>query len=59
MEGEMGLELLVFAIFVILIVALLAWGVSYLPVPEPFNRVLMALIIILGALIIASRAGLV
>lgn len=55
----MGLELLVFAIFVILIVALLAWGVSYLPVPEPFNRVLMALIIILGALIIASRAGLV
>ena len=52
------MSIIIFAIFVILIIAMVIWGLSYLTVlPAVPRQIIMALVIILGAVAIANRAG--
>jgi hypothetical protein len=51
------MSLLIFAIIVLIVAALLAYAVGYLPLAAPFNRLVQALILVVAALLIASRAG--
>jgi len=51
--------ILLFTILVIVLIALGVWAVSLLPIPSPANRILQALVIVIGLLAIADRAGVV
>lgn len=53
------MSLIIFAIVVILVIAMLIWGLSYLSIlPDPPKQIIMCLIVVLGALLIAQKAGL-
>jgi len=52
------MNLILFAIIVVVLVALLVWALDYLPLPAPFNGIIKFLVILLGVLAIAHRAGL-
>lgn len=52
------MTIIVFAIIVIIVVALLIWAIQMLTmIPAPINQLLMVLVVILGAVVIAQRAG--
>ena len=51
------MSILVFALVVLIVAALLAWAVQKLPLPHPFGMIIQALILIIAAYLIASRAG--
>lgn len=54
------MALLVFAIIVLIVAALFVAAVGYVDmIPGPFNRLIQALIIIIAALVILNKAGLV
>lgn len=55
---ESFMSILVFAIVVLVVAALIAWGVQKLPLPSPFGTIIQALILIVAAVVIAQRAGL-
>lgn len=52
------MSILIFAVIVLIVAALIAWGVQKLPLPSPFGQIIQALILIIAALVIAQRAGL-
>lgn len=52
------MNILILALIVLVIVVMLIWAVDQIPVPNPFNGILKALIILIGALMIARSAGL-
>ena len=52
------MELLIFAVLVLIVAALIAWAVQKLPLPSPFGQIIQALILIIAAVVIAKRAGL-
>lgn len=51
------MSLLVFALIVIIIAVLLVWAVDSAPVPSPINWVLRVAIILVAAIVIGNRAG--
>lgn len=51
------MSILIFAILVLVVAALLAWAVQKLPLPQPFNQIIQALILVAAAVVIAQRAG--
>jgi len=55
----MGVEFLVFMIAVVIIVALLVYAIQQLPLglPQPFVSIIIILIILIGVVVIAQRAG--
>lgn len=53
------MEILIFALIVLIVCALAVYAVGYLGLPNPFDRLIIALVIIIGALVIAQRAGLI
>ena len=53
------MSILIFALIVIVLLALLVWAVDMLPLGSPFNSILKVLIVLIGVLLIAQRAGLV
>lgn len=52
------MDILIFAILVLIVAALIAWAVQKLPLPSPFGQIIQALILIVAAIVIAQRAGL-
>jgi hypothetical protein len=52
------MSILIFVILVIIILALLVWAVDMLPLGPPFNNILKVLVILIGVLLIAQKAGL-
>ena len=52
-----GMSILVFALIIIIVLALVVWAVGLLPLPSPANQIIMVLAILIGALAIANRAG--
>jgi hypothetical protein len=44
------LNLLVYIIVVALVVGVAYWLIDYLPVPEPLNKIIKVLIIVIGAI---------
>lgn len=52
------MSLLIFALIVILIVGLLIWAVDSIPLGSPVNQVAKVIIILVGVMLIVSRAGL-
>lgn len=52
------MSLLLLAILVCIVVALLVWAVRSVPMPAPVGVVLQVAIILVGVLIIISKAGL-
>jgi hypothetical protein len=52
------MSILLFAIVVVIILALLIYAVDLIPLTQPFNGVLKALVILIGVLLICQRAGL-
>ena len=55
MACPMGI--IIFAIIVLILVALLIWAVDQIPLQQPINGLIKALIIILAVVFIAQRAG--
>lgn len=53
------MDLLIFAIIVILLLALALYGVRLLPLGSPFSEIVQVLLIGVAILIIVNRAGLV
>ena len=53
------MSILIFAIVVLIVIALAVLAIDYLPLPSPFGRIIQALVIGIGALVIANRAGIV
>jgi hypothetical protein len=51
--------LLIFALVVIIVVALILWAVESTPIRSPFNWIIRVLVILIAALVIAGRAGVV
>lgn len=51
--------LLIFAVVVILLVAMAIWGIGYLPFPDPPKGVLYCLVVLIGIAAIAQRAGVI
>lgn len=51
------MTVLVFAIIVLILAALLVWAVDLVPLQQPFNGLIKALIIVLAVVVIAQRAG--
>jgi len=52
------MDILIFALVVLIVAALIAWAVQKLPLPAPFGAIIQALILIIAAIVIAQRAGL-
>lgn len=52
------MDILIFALIVIIICAMVVYAVCYLPLADPFDKLIMALVVIIGAAAIAQRAGL-
>ena len=50
------MSILIFAIIVIIVLALLVWAVDMLPLGSPFNAILKVLIVLIGVLLIAQKA---
>lgn len=55
----MGVEILVFAIVVILICALIIYAFQNLPLglPPPFLGIIIVLVVLIAVVVIANRAG--
>ncbi len=53
------MEILIFALIVLIVAALLVWACDQVPLPHPINPIVKVLIIIIAALVILNRAGLV
>lgn len=53
------MALLIFAIILLIVVALIVYAIGLLPLPDPFGRIIQALVILLAAILIADRAGLI
>lgn len=53
------MSIIIFAIIVLIVVALLVWAVDYAGLGDPPARLIKLLIIVLGALLILNRAGIV
>lgn len=53
------MALLIFALVVVVIAALLIWAVRSIPIPNPVNWIVQVAIILIAALIIAQRAGVI
>lgn len=52
------MELLIFALVVLVICALIVYAIQALPmIPSPFNNLLIVLVVLIAALVIAQRAG--
>lgn len=52
------MEILIFAVVVLVVAALIAWAVQKLPLPSPFGQIIQAIILVIAAIAIAKRAGL-
>lgn len=52
------MNLIVFAVMVLVVAGILAYVVGLLPLAHPFNRFAQVLILLVAALVIAQRAGL-
>lgn len=53
------MDLLIFALIVLIVTALVVYAVRLLPIPSPFNTLIQALIVLIAALVIVRGAGLV
>ena len=51
------MSLLIFCVVVLIVAALIVWAVQKLPLPSPFNPIIQALVLIIAALVIANKAG--
>lgn len=52
------MSILIFAVIVLIVAALIAWAVQKLPLQSPYGTIIQALILIVAALVIIQRAGL-
>jgi hypothetical protein len=52
------MSILIFALIIVILIALLVWAVDQAPLPPPTNSIIKLLIIVIGVLVIAQRAGL-
>ena len=52
------MEILIFALVVLIVAALIAWAVQKVPLPSPFGQIIQAIILVIAAVAIAQRAGL-
>lgn len=53
------MNILIFALIVVIVAALLIYAVDMLPVSGQLNGVIKALVLVIAALVIISKAGLV
>jgi hypothetical protein len=53
------MDILLFALVVLIIAAMVVYAVRYLPLAAPFDKLIIALVIVIAAYVIAQRAGLV
>jgi hypothetical protein len=55
----MGMTLLVFALILILIVALAIYAIDLIPLVAPFNMILKLLVLVIAIVLLCEKAGLV
>ena len=53
------MDILIFALIVLIVAALVVYAVRLLPIPSPFNNLIQVLVILIAALVIVNRAGLI
>lgn len=53
------MTLLVFALVVVLLVALLVWAVTLLPLPAPFMGIVQFLVVLIGIVAVLAKTGIV
>lgn len=53
------MDLLIFALIVILVLALAIYVVRLLPLGSPFSEIAQALLVVVAIIVIANRAGMV
>ncbi len=53
------MEILLFTLIVIIVCAMVVYAVRYLPLAHPFDKLIIALVVIIAAYVIAQRAGIV
>jgi len=53
------MDILIFALIVLIVCAMLIYAVNYIAPGPPFDKIIIALIVIIGALAIIQRAGLI
>jgi hypothetical protein len=52
------MSIILFAIIVIILIALVIWAISYIPLPDPtILRILQVLVILAGVYVIGQKAG--
>jgi hypothetical protein len=49
------MSILIFALIVVIVVALLIWAVDQIPLPSPLNMIVRVVVILVGALLIINR----
>ena len=53
------MQILIFAIIVLIVAGLLIWALDSLPLANPLNIIVKVAVILVAALIIVNRAGLI
>ncbi len=53
------MDILIYAIIILIVCALVVYAIGYLGLPSPFDKLIIALVIIVGAYAIATRAGII
>lgn len=53
------MSVLIFALVVVIVVAMMVWAVSSIPVPSPLSWVIQAAVILIGALVILAKLGVI
>jgi hypothetical protein len=53
------MTLLIFALIIVIVVALLVWACDSIPMPPPLGIIVRVAIILVGALVVLNKAGLV
>ncbi len=53
------MDILIFALIVLIVCAMVVYAIGYIGLPNPFGKLIIALVIIIGALAIIQRAGLI
>ena len=53
------MSILIFALIIVIVVAMLVYAIDFVPLGAPFNGLAKLLIVLVGVLLILNRAGVV
>lgn len=51
------MSLLIFALILIIVLAVVCWIITRLPIPEPWRSVVIGIVVLIGLLVLVGRMG--